>query len=70
MGVIDQEKGDSLLFLKLPHKFHLMFMNILKGKSVFRAFFRIEAGRRNRLKSSAFWMKGKGEAWQLGTPED
>ena len=45
MGVIDQEKGDSLLFLKLPHKFHLMFMNILKGKSIRRTLFGIKTDR-------------------------
>ncbi len=43
--IVDQEKGDPFLFLKLPHKLYLVFMDILKRKGIRRALLCIEADR-------------------------
>ena len=43
MGVINQKKSDSSLFFEFLHESHLMFMNILQGKSIHGTFLCIEA---------------------------
>ncbi len=45
MRIVNQEKGDSILFLKLSHELHLMLMYILKGKGIYGAFLSIETNR-------------------------
>ena len=43
--VVDQKKGNPLLFLEHSHKFYLMLMNILHGKCMSITFFCIKTHR-------------------------
>src|SRR5699024_3273572 len=43
--VVDEKESDAALFLKLLHKVHLMFVNILERKCIDFAFLGIEADR-------------------------
>ena len=45
MTVENQEKSNATLFFKLPHKFYLVRMNILQGKSIHGTFLGIKAYR-------------------------
>ena len=44
-GKIEDDKCNSALFLKFPHKFNLVGMDILKGKCLYRAFLGIKTHR-------------------------
>lgn len=45
MGIINQKKSNSMLFLKLSHKLHLMLMYILEGKGIYGTFLSVKAYR-------------------------
>ena len=45
MRKIQNQKCNSLLPFKIPHKFHLMCVNILQGEIIRTTFFRIKAYR-------------------------